>query len=46
MALKAFAQRNIKCCDRKLKAQAYKQYVRPILEYTFSAWDLHTWKKH
>ena len=34
-----FLQRNVKSCNRDVKAQCYQTYVRPILEYTSSVWD-------
>ena len=38
----AFLQRNLSRCPRPVKEQAYKTYVRPILEYAFTVWDPHT----
>ena len=30
---RAFLQRNLKACQREVKSQCYKTYVRPIVEY-------------
>lgn len=35
-------KRNLKACSPKLKLQAYKSLVRPILEYSCSVWDPYT----
>ena len=32
---------NLRCCDEKTKATAYKTLVRPKLEYCSSIWDPH-----
>ena len=37
-----FLRRNLRKCPSKIKEQAYKTYVRPILEYSSSVWDPHT----
>ena len=34
-------KRNLRCCDEKTKATAYKTLVRPKLEYCSSIWDPH-----
>ena len=34
-----FLQRNVKSCNRDVKAQCYQTYVRPIEEYASSVWD-------
>ena len=39
---RAFLQRNLSNCPRPVKEQAYKTYVRPILEYASTVWDPHT----
>ena len=36
-----FLRRNIYQCPEKVKEQAYKALVRPILEYACGAWDPH-----
>ena len=38
----AFIQRNLKSCQRQIKADAYLMYVRPILEYAVAVWTPHT----
>lgn len=38
----AFIRRNLKSCQRQIKADAYLLYVRPILEYAAAAWAPHT----
>ena len=40
--IRAFLQRNLSKCPRPVKEQAYKTYVRPILEYASTVWDPHT----
>ena len=40
--IRAFLQRNLSECPRPVKEQAYKTYVRPILEYASAVWDPHT----
>ena len=35
-------QSNLSNCPRPVKEQAYKTYVRPILEYASTVWDPHT----
>ena len=40
-----FLQRNLHKCPEKIKQQAYTSLVRPILEYSCTAWDPHH-KKH
>ena len=40
--VRAFLQRNLSKCPRPVKEQAYKTYVRPILEYASTVWDPHT----
>ncbi len=35
-----FIQRNVKTTSQEIKARAYKQLVRPILEYASAAWDV------
>ena len=32
-------ERNVKSCNRDVKAQCYQTYVRPIVEYASSVWD-------
>ncbi|KAK7093701.1 uncharacterized protein [Littorina saxatilis] len=39
-----FLRRNLKISSRSVKEQAYKAFVRPILEYASSVWDPHTQK--
>ncbi|KAL8615930.1 hypothetical protein ACOMHN_034606 [Nucella lapillus] len=39
-----FLRRNLKIPSRSVKEQAYKAFVRPILEYASSVWDPHTQK--
>ena len=34
-----FLQRNLWTCNRDIKLQCYKAYVRPIIEYASPAWD-------
>ena len=34
-----FLQRNLKTCNRDIKLQCYKTYVRPFIEYTSPVWD-------
>ena len=34
-----FLQRNLRTCNRDIKLQCYKTYVRPIIEYASPAWD-------
>ena len=41
-SVRAFLQRNLSNCSRPVKEQAYKTYVRPILEYASTVWDPHT----
>ena len=41
-SVRAFLQRNLSNCPRPVKEQAYKTYVRPILEYASTVWDPHT----
>ena len=36
---RAFLQRNLKDCQREVKSQCYKTYVRPIVEYASVVWD-------
>ena len=38
----AFLRRNINMCSRDSKEQAYKNFVRPTLEYASSVWNPHT----
>ena len=38
----AFIRRNLKSCQRQIKADAYLLYVRPILEYAAAVWAPHT----
>ena len=38
----AFLKRNLYLCKRKIKSDAYKIYVRPILEYAVCSWAPHT----
>ena len=40
-----FLRRNLKISSRRVKEQAYKSFVRPILEYACSVWDPHTQKQ-
>ena len=37
-----FINRNFWTCKEKVKANLYKTYVRPVLEYSSSVWDPHT----
>ena len=37
-----FLRRNLRKCPQQLKEQAYKTYVRPVLEYSSTVWDPHT----
>ena len=37
----AFLQRNIRSCPRKIKAQCFTTFVRPVLEYASAAWAPH-----
>ena len=32
-------QRNLRTCNRDIKLQCYKTYVRPIIEYASPVWD-------
>ena len=41
-SVRAFLQRNLSNCPRPVKEQAYKTYVRPILEFASTVWDPHT----
>ena len=41
-SVRAFLQRNLSNCPCPVKEQAYKSYVRPILEYASTVWDPHT----
>ena len=34
-----FLQRNLRTCDKEVKLQCYKTYVRPIVEYACAVWD-------
>ena len=34
-----FLQGNLRTCNRDIKLQYYKTYVRPIIEYAFPAWN-------
>ena len=34
-----FLQRNLRTCNRDIKLQCYKAYVRPIIEYASPIWD-------
>ena len=34
-----FLQRNLVNCNKEVKLQCYKTYVRPILEYSSTVWD-------
>ena len=38
----AFIRRNLKSCQRQIKADAYLMYVRPTLEYAAAVWAPHT----
>ena len=38
----AFIRRNTHCYQRKIRADAYCTYVRPILEYAAFVWSSHT----
>ena len=33
-----FLQKNIRTCNRDLKLQCFKTYIRPIIEYASPAW--------
>ena len=37
----AFLQHNIKSCPKKIKAQCFTTFVRPVLEYAFTVWAPH-----
>ena len=37
-----FLRRNLRRCPANIKEQAYKTYVRPILEYSSTVWDPYT----
>ena len=39
---RAFLDRNIPWCCRKVKQMAYTTYIRPTVEYASPAWDRHT----
>ena len=39
-----FLQRNLHSASKETKAAAYKSLVRPVLEYSLSAWDPHLQK--
>ena len=39
--IRAFLNRNIGHCGKKIKEASYKTYVRPIVEYSAAAWDPH-----
>ena len=39
---RAFLQRNLRGCPTNIKAQSYKTFVRPTLEYASVVWDPHT----
>lgn len=41
-AIRAFVARTTKSCPHQVKVDAYKTYVRPILEYSSAVWDPHT----
>jgi len=41
-ATRAFVHRNTRSCPMKVKALAYKTFVRPQLEYASSVWAPHT----
>ena len=34
-----FLQKNLRTCNRDIKLQCYKTYVRPIIEYASLVWD-------
>ena len=34
-----FLQRNLRTCDKEVKLQSYKTFVRPIIEYASIVWD-------
>ena len=38
----SFIRRNIRSCPPSAKANAYKTYVRPVMEYASSVWSPHT----
>jgi len=40
-AAKSFLRRNIIHCPKNIKANCYKSFVRPILEYSSSVWSPH-----
>lgn len=40
--VRCFIQRNLRTCNQDIKLQAYRTYVRPILEYASVVWDPHT----
>ena len=40
--VRCFLQRNLRSCNSEIKAQSYKIYVRPILEYGSIVWDPYT----
>ena len=37
-----FINRNFKTCPQKIKEQLYTSYVRPLVEFSGSVWDVHT----
>jgi hypothetical protein len=39
---RAFLQRNLRGCPTNIKAQSYRTFVRPTLEYASMVWDPHT----
>ena len=41
---RAFLQRNIRACPKKIREQCYTTLVRPILEYSSPVWDPHSQK--
>ena len=34
-----FLQRNLQKCNKEVKLQCYKTYIRPIVEYASTVWD-------
>ena len=40
----SFLNRNLRGCSKPVKDQAYKTYVKPVLEYACPIWDPHTKK--
>ena len=41
---RAFLNRNLRSCNRRVRDTTYKTYVRPQVEYASTVWDPHTHK--